>query len=388
MRKILKRILRLFGLEIKKYKENIDETGFVSLEPDKASRGNVLLAYIIDPFLLKAGESISNTHTHFWESLQIAQTYLDLGYAVDVISYRNTTFVPSKDYSIFVAARTNFAKIAKRLNDDCFKVAYLDTAHWLFNNNAAYKRLFAVQQRKRMTVESNKMVEPNRAIEYADCAIILGNDFTIGTYQYAQKEIYPIHIPTCTLYPWAEDKDFENCRKNFLWFGSRGLVHKGLDLALEAFAEMPDYHLTVCGPVQEEKDFEQAFYKELYQTPNIQTVGWVDVSGPEFLEIAQECVGLVYPSCSEGQSGAVATCLQAGLIPVISYESGFDVDDFGLILEECSIEKIKDSVQEIANLSAQELEAMARKAWQYARENHSRSKYAEEYRRFTTQSAK
>ena len=35
------------------------------------------------------------------------------------------------------------------------------------------------------------------------------------------------------------------------------MVHKGLDLVLEAFAGMPEYHLTVCGPVAKEKDFER-----------------------------------------------------------------------------------------------------------------------------------
>jgi hypothetical protein len=47
------------------------------------------------------------------------------------------------------------------------------------------------------------------------------------------------------------------------------MVHKGLDLVLEAFADMPEYHLTVCGPIQKEQDFERAYYRELYQVPNI-----------------------------------------------------------------------------------------------------------------------
>ena len=69
-------------------------------------------------------------------------------------------------------------------------------------------------------------------------------------------------------------------------------MHKGLDLVLEAFAGMPDHHLYVCGPLQQEKDFVKAFYTELYETPNIHAVGWVDLEGPEFLEIVNKCVGL------------------------------------------------------------------------------------------------
>jgi len=375
LKKIIKEITAKFGIEISRTDRRI-----ISLKPDKKCLGNVLLSYIIEPFLLKKDEPLSNSHTNYWESLQIAKTFLGLGYCVDVISYSNKTFVPKKDYSFFISSRTNFQRIAPLLNKDCVKIVHLDTAHWLFNSFAEYQRCLDLQKRKGMTLASFRSVDPNWAIEYADSATILGNSFTISTYHYAQKPIFRIPVPTCTVYPFPENKNYENCRNRFLWLGNRGLVHKGLDLVLEAFAEMPAYHLTVCGPIQKEKDFENVFYEELYQTPNIHTVGWVDVDSPKFLEIANKCVGLIYPSCSEGQSGAVVTCLQAGLIPIISYESGVDVHDFGIILKDCSIEEIKRSVQMVSNLSVEELKRMARNTWEYARANHTREKYAEEYR--------
>ena len=74
-------------------------------------------------------------------------------------------------------------------------------------------------------------------------------------------------------------------RGRFLWIGSQGLVHKGLDLVLEAFARMPDLHLTVCGPIREEPAFEAAFRRELYATPNIETLGWVDIASPAFADL-------------------------------------------------------------------------------------------------------
>jgi len=159
------------------------------------------------------------------------------------------------------------------------------------------------------------------------------------------------------------------------------MVHKGLDLVLEAFVQMPKYHLTVCGPVTKEKDFEQAYCQELYHTANIDTYGWIDIGSPAFIDLANSCLGMVYPSCSEGSAGAVLTCLQAGLIPIVSYESGVEVsDDFGVILHNCSIEEIKETVQRLSSLSAQELEQMARNAWEFARANHTMKKFDEECR--------
>lgn len=352
-----------------------------SLKPENGSKGYVLLSLWIKPFLLRPGEPLPNTHTHNWESLQIAKMFLSFGYSVDVIDYRNRTFIPKRDYVVFFSFRTNFERIARMLNEDCIKIVHLDTAHWLFNNSASYKRGLDLQQRKGVALKGLRLVEHNMAIECADFATILGNQFTINTYGYAQKPIFRIPISTCAVYPWPEGKDFEACRKNFLWFGSGGLVHKGLDLLLEAFADMPDYHLTLCGPIQEEEDFETCYFKELYQTPNIHTVGWVDLESPGFIEITKNCSGLIYPSCSEGQSGSVVNCLHAGLIPILSYESGVDVNDFGVILKDCSVEEIRESVQKLASLPVQELKAMARKSREFARANHTRERNAEEYRK-------
>jgi len=377
---IIKKFGRKVGLDIRKYSPNFYENEVVSLKPENEFKGSVLLSYIINPFLLKDGETVSNSHTHEWESLQIAKAFSLLGYAVDVIDYRNKTFIPKKDYSIFVAARTNFQRIAENLKKDCLKIVHLDTAHWLFNNSSAYQRCLELQKRRCITLENFKWVEPNWAIEHADYATILGNQFTIETYRYVHKKIYRIPISACVTYPWTEDKNYEVCRYHFLWLGSDGLVHKGLDLVLEAFAEMPDYHLYVCGPINQERDFKKAYYKELYQTPNIHTIGWVDVDSSLFVEVAKKCIGIVYPSCSEGGGGSVIQCIHAGLIPIVSYESSVDVEDFGMILDNCSIGEIQLSVKRVSEFPVQKLKAMSQKAWEFARVHHTRENFAKEYR--------
>jgi glycosyltransferase involved in cell wall biosynthesis len=241
-----------------------------------------------------------------------------------------------------------------------------------------------LQQRKGVTIskESLRILAENWAIEYADYATVLGNQFTIDTYCFAQKPLVRIPISVCTTYPWVETKDYAACRKKFLWFGSAGMVHKGLDLVLDAFSDMRDYHLVICGPVEQEKSFVKAFYRELYQSPNIHTYGWVDIDSQDFINITNDCVGLIFPSCSEGGGGSVLTCMHAGLIPIVSYESSVDIDDdFGITLKTSSIEEIKDAVQRIANLPAEELKSMARQAWEFARLNHTQERFAEEHRR-------
>jgi glycosyltransferase involved in cell wall biosynthesis len=223
-------------------------------------------------------------------------------------------------------------------------------------------------------------LQPNFAIENADCATVLGNDFTIGTYRYANKTMHRVPISAPMLYDWPAEKNFEQSRKHFLWLGSTGFVHKGLDLLLEAFAATPEYHLTVCGPLSKEKEFTRAYQEMLYGLPNIHTEGWVDVTSSKFLEIAKRCIALVYPSCSEGGGGSVINCMHAGLIPIVSREASVDVDGFGMVLEDCTIEAIQRAVQALAELPVEQLEARARKAWHYARTHHTREIFTREYR--------
>jgi glycosyltransferase involved in cell wall biosynthesis len=295
--------------------------------------------------------------------------------------------VPQKEYSFFVSARTNFQRISELLNSECIKIVHLETAHWLFNNSSVYRRFLELQFRKGVTLRSidRKLVEPNLAIEHADYATIKGNDFTIKTYSYANKPYFRTYNPACLTFPWLQDKDFDSCRKRFLWFGSDGLVHKGLDLVLEALVNMPDMHLTVCGPVDKEKDFERAYYKELYETSNVETIGWVDIGSADFMKIVKSCIGIVYPSCAEGQSGSVVTCLQTGLIPIVSYESGVDVEDFGLVLNDCSVKEIMKAIKIISDLPLPRLAEMSRRAWEYARVHHTRERFKREYRNIIEQ---
>ncbi len=380
IKKIAKRVTSAFGVEIVRCRhiDSIHER-VISLAPATESKGSVLLAFVIEPFLLNRGETVSNAHSHDWESLQMAQTFLEMGYRVDVISYLNRRFVPDKHYSMFVAARTNFARIATGLNNDCIKIVHLDTAHWIYNNQAAYKRLLDVQSRRGVTLDSVRIIEPNWALEHADYATVLGNDFTIDTYRYGGKKIYRVPVSVPAVYDWPGNKDFENCRTNFLWFGSAGFVHKGLDLVLEAFSDMPELHLTVCGPIDEDNRFKAAYFKELYEAQNIHTYGWVDVASREFERIARGCVALIYPSCSEGGGSSVLTCMHAGLIPIVSRESSVDIGDYGILLKESTVDTLKNEARRISRLLPDQCEYMAREAWDFARRHHTRDIFSVAY---------
>jgi hypothetical protein len=128
----------------------------------------------------------------------------------------------------------------------------------------------------------------------------------------------------------------------------------------------------------DEPELVEAFQHEL-SLPNIEVIGWMDVTSESFARLAAEAVALVYPSCGEGHAGAVVNCVRAGLLPLVSPASGVDVEDFGSLLVDCSVEGVHKTVKEIASLDAQALYARARKAWDYGARRFSAEAYSQRY---------
>ena len=352
-----------------------------TLIPKGTSKGNVLLSYMTEGCRLKPGEPIPITHNRIWESFQMAKTFVDFGYTVDVYSYLKKSFTVTKKYVVFIDVEDNMARLAPVLGKDCIKIFLITTAHPLFHNAAETNRLLALQRRRGVTLPGRRFfLKPHLGIDFADYALIKGNDFTSSTYQYAKKPIHRIPVASQTWCTWPVEEDVEQRRTRFVWFGSTGMVHKGLDLVLEAFAEMPEVHLTVCGPIDREPDFLEAYRKELYHTSNIEVVGWLDLNSHKFNEVMRSCIGTVFCSCSEGGASTVIDIMHAGLIPIVNYESSVDVDGCGVLLKQSTVEEIKEAVRTVSGMPAVELVRRMQQARAYAQANHTMERFLEVYR--------
>ena len=354
----------------------------VTLEPEGKPVGRALLSYIIDPLLLPPDREVPHSHTHFWETRTLAQALAAAGYTVDAISWTHHGYVPPQPVDLLIDVRMNLERLAP-LVPNAVKVLHADTAHHSFHNPAQEARLSALQTRRGVAIRPQKRLPVNQAAEHADLISVLGNGFTQGTYAFAGKPMVHLPVSVPRTYPWPEGKDFDRVRRHFLWFGSGGLVHKGLDLVLEAFAGLPDHHLTVCGPIRSERDFEREYFRELYQTPNIETRGWVDVAGEDFQTLCRDTLGLVYPSCSEGGGSSALTCMHAALVPLLNREVSVDVEpDTGVLLEDLSVEGLRRAVVEVSERDAGSLEAMARGAWSFARAHHTKERFETKAEKF------
>ena len=382
MRGLANRILGRAGLELRRKSPNrAGAKPRASLQANGKRRGRVLISYIPDDILADEAD-VCPDHTHFWECRQMAVTYADAGFDVDVVQFDDKTVRPEKEYDILVSARTDLERLSKFMPDQCLTIAHLDTAHFLTHNANALARLADIRQRHGIALRSNRMLEDNWALESADMGCVLGNRFTAESYAYAGKPIHRIPLSSVQRFEWDDEKDFDACRNTFIWFGSGGFAHKGLDLVIDAFADLPEQKLLICGPVDIEKRFTAAFQKPMYESANIETIGWVDITTDRFRDITRRTVATLYPSCSEGGGGSVITCMHAGLIPVVTEEASVDIGDTGIILQEATVGAVRDAVQRISEMDGTELASRARSAWELARARHTRENFAAEYRRF------
>ena len=352
------------------------ESAVVTLAPQGPRLGRALLSHQIHAFIPELRARHLGTHNQYDEAVAMAETLVEMGFEVDLVSARRRRPVRGRAYELMIAHRVNLADLAAGLPETCLRIAYLDMTHWSFNSRASLGRTLSAQAQRGGTPGPPRLIGPNKAIEQAHCGILMGHEHAHATYAFAGKPIFEIVNLATTRHPAPRDKDFAACRQRFLWLGGQGLAHKGLGLTLEAFAGMPEMHLTVCGPIADEPAFCRLYRAELEGCPNIEVLGWIDPAGPAFTNLARGTLALVFPSCAEAQSGGVLNCMQAGLIPVVSRATNVrTAPDFGIELADDSVEAIRAAVRDLASRPPERLADMALRTWQVTEGRHSRAAF-------------
>jgi hypothetical protein len=324
-----------------------------------------LISYILKPFL----KGVGYEHSNQIEALKIAEIFNELGYIVDIYDF-NYPYEIKQTYDLYFGIGALFEKLVMQRKIDKKYIFYATGAYFGWANSAEIERIANLYKRKNVLVEPKRLVKKPTyfASQLSDAIITIGNDWTVSTYIYSKMPIYKVPVSVYNI-KWKNSikRDFNNYRKNFLWFGSSGLVHKGLDLCLEVFRDLPDYNLYICGP--KEKDFFEIYRDEL-NLPNIHYLGFMDINSDDFRKIVEKCVFSIFPSCSEGQSGSVLTTMSTGLIPLITRYSGVDIDNKGFYIE-ADIDKIKNKVLEVSKIDVKELEELSFKNREYVKNFHS-----------------
>jgi glycosyltransferase involved in cell wall biosynthesis len=239
-----------------------------------------------------------------------------------------------------------------------------------------------IRRRKGVLLKPRRQVAPTLSPQLADEIVVLGNDFTRGTYEFLGKPLTRIPISSAYQFRFPENRDHEAAKRRFLWLGSYGMAHKGLDLVLEAFAGMPELELTVCGRPEKEEDFFNLYEKELKYTSNIKLHGWVDMDSDEFKKITSTHAAVVYPSSSEGGAGSVIHCMHAGMVPICTKEASVDLESFGMQINSRSVDDVRTACKKFSTLPSEEVQMRARESHKYVNRVHTREQFSKNYEEF------
>ena len=340
----------------------------------------VLISYITAPFIKRADFSHSNNA----ECLEIAKIFHNRGYQVDIIRY-NTDFKNIKFenncYDIVFGLEPNFLKAIEKFKPR--KTIYYATgAHYSFQNSAEEQRLLDLEKRKGLLLKPRRFVSPHESASFADAVICFGNEWTKDTYKNRCKKIELIRISAYSFFPFNEiknEKKWIEAHNNFLWFGSVGAVHKGLDLLLDIFKKHQDLHLYVCGNVSAEKDFFSLYADEFKKYENIHLIGWINPDSKKFKEIVILCAFNILPSCSEGMSGSVATGMHSGLIPMVSKETGINIGESGILFESNNLDAIEEKIVETSKMSTEWIRKKSSESFIYAKNNFTIENFSEDF---------
>lgn len=346
---LMKRVLNKFGYDVVLY--NIFNTSF---------NKNVLINYITYPFLHPDFEPI---HQNLEQAKVIAEVFKSYGYNVDVIDYRSERISLKHHYeAVFDICVKTPPVYFSNIDKNTKRIIYLTGSESKFANNAEMERINDVLERRGVALSPRRqapLIDPE--IEKYDFAIMIGNEYNFATYKDYHLLNYALVPNTGYDFNFSFDKT-QKKSTSFIFLGSTGAVHKGLDLLLEIFSEIGEpYKLYVCGNYEKENDFVKEYNLELFHTKNIIPVGFIDVRGKEFKDICEECAFTILPSCSEGCAGSIATCMSAGVIPICSKMCGYDEDEV-ITLEDCRKDTIKNKIMEVGKMKAEGIFQLSQKS--------------------------
>ena len=343
-----------------------------------------LLSYITAPY---RGAGIAKSHTNYLECATWVECLGEIGYDVDLVGWIDA--LPPEAYGRYALVtglgRSFYESLRSPGANNRKHVFYGTMAYPPFSNALALKRILQIRNEGGPLLLDSCRLLPDYyqiACYLADKLIVVGNEFTRQTYA---RDLAHVKIERINLFFHRSSHSLSRpvapmaARKcSILWFGSGGLLHKGLDIAIECARRHREIHLHVCGTLAE-REFQEYFLAKAPENTSFH--GFVDIESERFSELVATCGALLYPSLSEGQAGSVLTvCGNASLVPIITRNSGLDESRLGFEIEEPTLESTLRALSAYLATDESRLSKMAEAAQAQICRNHSYEGYRSDLR--------
>jgi len=317
--------------------------------------------------------------TQPFEVLSIVKVLSELGYCVDIVGCNDTRsleHIKAKSYSLIFGFGEAFYQLT-RLQPQATAVLYMTEHHPDFSHREEQKRLdyFYARHRKQAHLLRSGTFYKAHHLEKPYAHLITMSEVEPFKDQYQRPyTIFPTGIRNPDFVFRA--KQHQAARKHFLWLGSTGAIHKGLDLLLDVFAKRTDVVLHIGGLSNSDRKI-----LSLPQKQNIVDYGHIDIKSDTFLRLVETCAYVVLPSCSEGFATSITTGMLHGLIPVVMKDTGFNrLGELAVFWEDFSVDYLDCKITELAEKPAACLAALSSKVYDFAAANFSLPAFEQNFR--------
>ena len=323
-------------------------------------------------------------HTSLYEAFEVAKIFDSMGYIVDYTTDNNTR-INLKPYDVIYGGRKVQAEVWRQ-NISAKTIFFSPGAHPFYCFEATVQKNLQVREREgRWLTTSSRYLNESLLGYYvdnfADHVIVYGNQYVLDQYlKYdSRKERYsllPAFYFDCHQ-PDIASKDFDKVRHSMCWFGSLGLIHKGLDIAIDIALAHPEITLHICGATKREREFWNYYGPLIKDKPNIIDHGFINIESQEFVEIMSQCAFMINPSISEGGAPAALNVVaNGGLIPICSRACGFDLPKEATgIVEDITYEAFEQKTIEMMNLPVDSMRQQAQAMYTFIREHNTLDLY-------------
>ena len=104
---------------------------------------------------------------------------------------------------------------------------------------------------------------------------------------------------------------------------------------------------------------------------NINFHGMLDVNSHEMGLLVEQNSFVILPSCSEGGASSVLTCMNLGLIPIVTKECSINLDGFGIKIEGFSKEHVLESIITALSMTDEDINNQRLLIKSFLKDNHS-----------------
>ncbi len=389
--KLKEKIIRAIPIAIRLMRERIsarvayrmaDKTTGKNVFRRKGYTKRVLMVSLPAAFKKK----LPKYHTSLYEAFEVAKIFDAMGYIVDFTTDNNTG-INLKPYDVIYGGRKVMAEVWRQ-NIQAKTIFFSPGAHPFFCFEATVQKNLRVREREgRWLTTSSRYLNESLLGYYvdnfADHVIVYGNQYVLDNYlKYdTRKERYsllPAFYFNCHQ-PDIANKDFEGTRHSMCWFGSLGLIHKGLDIAIDIALAHPEITLHICGATKREREFWNYYGPLIKDKPNIIDHGFINIESQEFVDIMAQCAFMINPSISEGGAAAILNVVaNGGLIPICSKASGLDFPAEATgIVEDVTYEAFEQKTLEMMAMPAEELRKQSECIYSFIREHNTLEAFRE-----------